>query len=109
MSLANQASAPSASTAAAMRSTTRASRSGVPSWRETKTAIGTPQTRWRESTQSGRVSIIERIRARPLGGTQRTRSMASSAVARSPVVSMLMNHCSVLRKISGALERQEWG
>jgi hypothetical protein len=35
--------------------------------------------------------------------------MAASAARRSPVSSMLMNHWGVLRKISGAFERQEWG
>jgi hypothetical protein len=49
------------------------------------------------------------MRLRPWGGTQRTSSMAASALARSPVVLMLMNHWGALRKISGALERQEWG
>ena len=28
---------------------------------------------------------------------------------RSQRLSMRMNHCGVLRKITGALERQEWG
>ena len=33
-----------------------------------KTVIGTPQARWRDSTQSGRFSIIERNRFWPLPG-----------------------------------------
>src|SRR3546814_18118349 len=43
----------------------------------------------------------------PWGGTKRVSSMAASAFLRSTFVSMEMNHCAVLRKISGALERQE--
>jgi hypothetical protein len=54
----NQASAPSASTASAMRSRTPASRKGSPVSLLTKTVIGTPQARWRETHQSGRVSTI---------------------------------------------------
>jgi len=49
------------------------------------------------------------MRLRPAAGTQRVSSMARSAFSRRPLASMLMNHCGVLRKISGALERQEWG
>ena len=74
-----------------------------------KTAIGTPQARWREMHQSGRVSTIARMRLRPCGGTQRVSSIAASAFSRRPFVAMVMNHCGVLRKISGAFERQECG
>ncbi len=74
----------------------------------TKTAIGTPQARWREMHQSGRVSIIERRRLRPRAGTKRVSSMAASALSRRrPAPSIGMNHCAVARKITGALERQE--
>ena len=105
----NQASAPSAATASAMRSSTRGSRSGSPVSRRTKTVIGTPQARWREMHQSGRVSIIPRSRRCPEAGTKRVASTASSAVCRSPVASIEMNHCGVLRKIRGAFDRQECG
>ena len=58
----NQASAPSCSKAALIRALTAGSRriSAVPSGRRlTKQVSGTPQARWRDSTQSGRASIIE--------------------------------------------------
>ena len=92
-----------------MRSNTASSRRGSPERLSTKTAIGTPQARWRDTHQSGRVSIMPCRRFCPEAGTKRVASMAASAVARSPVFSMLMNHWGVLRKMSGALERQEWG
>ena len=37
------------------------------------TAIGTPQARWRDSTQSGRSAIIERSRFWPGGRIERRR------------------------------------
>ena len=37
----------------------------------TNTAIGTPQARWREITQSGRLSIMPVMRFSPAAGTQR--------------------------------------
>ena len=37
----------------------------------TNTAIGTPQARWREITQSGRLSIMPLMRFSPAAGTQR--------------------------------------
>ena len=58
----NQASAPSFSKASLIRALTAGSRriSAVPSGRRlTKQVSGTPQARWRDSTQSGRASIIE--------------------------------------------------
>ena len=36
-------------------------------------------------------------------------SIAFNALSRRPLVSIEMNHCAVLRKMSGALERQECG
>ena len=62
-----------------------------------------------DTFQSGRVSIIERSRFSPCGGIQRVAAMAASAFCRSWFFSMLMNHCGVLRKISGAFERHECG
>ena len=85
------------------------SRSGSPVFLSTKTVIGTPQARWRDTHQSGRVSIMPRRRFLPEAGTKRVFSMAASALSRSPVFSMDMNHWVVLRKISGAFERHEWG
>jgi len=82
--------------------------------------IGTPQARWREITQSGRLSIMPVMRFSPAAGTQRVARMAASARARnvSPwratpssamSLSIAMNHCGVLRKITGFFERQECG
>ena len=77
--------------------------------------MGTPQARWRDTTQSGRVSIMPVMRFSPCGGTQRVSPMAFSARARSvsdfssKPRSMAMNHCGVARKMTGFLERQEWG
>ncbi len=67
-----QASAPSFSKASAMASFTRSSLriSLVPL--RTKTAIGTPQARWRETTQSGRFSIMPVMRFSPDCGTHST-------------------------------------
>jgi hypothetical protein len=56
------------------------------------------------------------MRLRPASGTQAVSAMAfMRAVSRSFVAaslsvwSMRMNHCGVLRKITGFLERQECG
>ena len=46
-------------------------------------AIGTPQARWREITQSGRVATMPPMRFWPCGGTHRVTSIAASARARS--------------------------
>ena len=81
----------------------------------TKTAIGTPQARWREITQSGRDSIMPVMRFSPCSGTQRVTLMADSARWRSVSaglsmpLSIAMNHCGVLRKMTGFFERQLWG
>ena len=87
----------------------------------TNTVIGTPQARWREITQSGLLSIMPVMRFWPCAGTQRVTSIASSARWRSVSpgtvlpsasaigLSIAMNHCGVLRKITGFFERQECG
>ena len=67
-----QASAPSFSKASTMRSSTSGScrTSTEPSgFSLTNTAIGTPQARWREITQSGRPSIMPLMRFWPAAGT----------------------------------------
>ena len=46
-------------------------------------AIGTPQARWREITQSGRDSIMPVMRFCPCSGTQRVAPIAASARWRS--------------------------
>ena len=76
--------------------------------------IGTPQARWRDTTQSGLVTIMPVMRFSPCGGTHAVSSIAFSARSRKDSVpsiglSMAMNHCGVARKITGFLERQEWG
>ncbi len=85
----------------------------------TNTVIGTPQARWREMTQSGRPSIMPRMRFSPEAGTHSVSPMAFRARSRRPWLPLLgtpftglssaMNHCGVLRKITGFCERQECG
>src|SRR6202048_199837 len=79
-----QASAPSCSKASAMRLLTASSCriSAEPSpFSRTNTAIGTPQARWREITQSGLLSIMPVMRFWPDGGTHcvTERTCAASA------------------------------
>jgi hypothetical protein len=108
-----QTSAPSASNAAMMRALTSGSRSRksasvgrAPFF--TKQVSGTPQARWRDSTQSGRFSTIECSRLRPVCGVHLTSwSIEVSARVRIVVaifahavisgLSMAANHCGVLR------------
>ena len=66
-----------------MRAFTASSFSTSPVSRLTKTAIGTPQARWRDTTQSGRFSIMPRSRFCPAAGTKRVSAIAFSARARS--------------------------
>ena len=48
----------------------------------TNTVIGTPQARWREITQSGRLSTMPLMRFSPCAGTQRVALIAASARRR---------------------------
>ena len=69
----------------------------------TNTAIGTPQARWREITQSGRDSIMPVMRFSPCSGTQRVTLMADSARWRSvsPFVrDVFIHRDEPLRRIS---------
>ncbi len=98
----------------------------------TNTVIGTPQARCREITQSGLASIMPVMRFSPEVGTHWVSRIDLSgplpqrletAIARraaSPQgscrlprneigLSMWMNHCGVLRKITGFFERHECG
>ena len=92
---ANQASAPSFSKASMMRWLTASSFSTLPS-SSAKTQIGTPQARWRDSTQSGRSSIMARRRVCPAGRHEarvvdRVRARGERSVVpslRGPVVHM---------------------
>src|SRR5580704_17687079 len=118
-----QGSAPSCSKASAMRLLTASSCkiSAEPSpFSRTNTAIGTPQARWREITQSGLLLILPLMRFSPDCGTHCVTEIACSARARSVSpglalppsaisLSIAMNHCGVLRKITGFFERQECG
>jgi len=71
--------------------------------------MGTPQERWRERHQSGRVSTMPRNRISPQEGIHVVSSVAFRAVARRPRWSTIKNHCSVALKIRGFLQRQQWG
>ena len=80
--------------------------------------MGTPQTRWREMHQSGRVAIMLEIRSSPHAGSHftflisssvRVRSVSSSDFPSGIGVSIEMNHCSVARKITGLWQRQQCG
>ena len=62
---------------------TCSSTSSSPVFRSTKSAIGTPQARWRLITQSGRCSTIEPSRLRPFSGTKRVSAIACRASWRS--------------------------
>src|SRR6202047_2861931 len=92
--------------------------SGLPQPSHKNTAIGTPQMRWREMHQSGRVAIMLEIRSSPQAGSQTTCLISSRARWRNVVgtpsgvtigVSMPMNHCSVARTMMGLWQRQQWG
>jgi hypothetical protein len=72
--------------------------------------MGTPQSRWREMHQSGRVAIMLWMRSWPQAGNHLTFAIASSARSRRrPSPSRAMNHCSVARKMIGFLQRQQIG
>ncbi len=77
----------------------------MPQASQKKTAIGTPQTRWREMHQSGLVAIMLEIRSSPQAGIHFTFLISSSARWRNVLEptgdSMEINHCSVARKITG--------
>ena len=84
--------------------------------------MGTPQTRWREMHQSGRVWIMFDRRSSPHAGSHFTflispsvrvraavSSLPATAARRMRGVSIEMNHCSVARKITGLWQRQQCG
>ena len=73
-------------------------------------AIGTPQARWRETHQSGRLSIIERMRLLPRAGHAAGGVDGGQRLLAQPVRALHRDEpLAVARKISGALERQECG
>src|SRR5580700_6825482 len=59
--------------------------SGSPHLRQRKTAMGTPQMRWREMHQSGRVATMFVMRSWPHAGSQVTRWISSKALWRNVV------------------------
>src|SRR5574339_18018 len=76
---------------------------------QVKAGMGTPQTRCRERHQSGRLAIIPLIRSFPQGGIHLTRLISAKACWRKSLMSIETNHCSVARKITAVLQRQQWG
>src|SRR6185369_133367 len=117
-SCAYQASAPSLWKSSTMLLLIFLSLSGVWHFSHMKTAMGTPQIRWREMVQSGRVAIMLEMRSCPHEGSQTTLAISSSVRWRKLVaapsgavigVSMEMNHCSVARKMTGLWQRQQCG
>ena len=71
--------------------------------------IGTPHERCRLMHQSGRSVTMASIRDRPQEGSHCTLPIASSVRPRRLLWSTEINHCSVARKITGFLQRQQWG
>ena len=57
--------------------------------------------------QSLRSRTMEEMRSSPHAGYHLTLEMASSASFLKP--STEQNHCSVTRKSTGCLQRQQWG
>ena len=76
--------------------------------------MGTPQTRWREMHQSGRVAIMLEMRSSPQAGIPlHLLDLVQRALPQGAAValgaSMEMNHCSVARKMTGLWQRQQCG
>src|SRR6185295_478500 len=59
--------------------------------------------------QSGRSSSIEAMRVWPQEGNHFVFLTTRSARERPPLASIRTNHCSVARKITGFLQRQQHG
>jgi hypothetical protein len=72
--------------------------------------MGTPQVRWREMHQSGRL-LHHALDARPapVGHEVDALDRAQARSSRRPLLSMPMNHCGVARKMIGVLWRQQCG
>src|SRR5207237_3594538 len=71
--------------------------SGLPQPSHKNTAMGTPQTRWRDMHQSGRVAIMLEMRSSPHAGSHFTFLISSSVrlhnVPPSHRVPILLNPC----------------
>ena len=109
----NHAFEPSLRKTSATCSITSGSSRSFPHFPQRKAGIGTPQTRCRDRHQSGRASIMPRMRFSPHAGIHCVLPISASASARSDVGSvaspMRANHCSVARKMIGVLQRQQCG
>ena len=114
----NQASADSRMKRATMDLLISGERRGSPHLLQRKTAMGTPHIFWREMHQSGRVRTMLVMRSCPQAGSHVTVLIWSMARWRKVVlvpsgavisVSILMNHCSVARVMTGLWQRQQWG
>ena len=81
----------------------------LPQSLQVKATMDTPHARWREMHQSGRSCTIERKRSLPQPGTHVTVFAFPMIFFRRSFFCMEMNHCSVARKITGFLQRQQWG
>src|SRR4249920_3502617 len=105
----NQMSAPFDSIKPAMCSITLGSARTVRQLTHVNPGIGTPHTRCRDKHQSGLLAIIPLIRSLPQGGIHWTCSISASVFFRRSFVSIDTNHCSVARKMTGFLQRQQCG
>src|SRR5262245_24646815 len=108
-----QASAPARAKNFSTSRFTAGSSNGLPHFSQRNTAMGTPQMRWREMHQSGRVAIMFEMRPSPQAGSHFTLLISARARERkvppSIGVSIEMNHCSVARKMMGLWQRQQCG
>ena len=77
--------------------------------------MGTPQMRWREMHQSGRVATMFVMRSSPRGSHLRLDLVEGpvggwfGGVGRAHGGSISMNHCSVARVMTGLWQRQQCG
>src|SRR6185437_4334449 len=107
-----QESAPSRANSSTTALFTSLDSRSFPQASQKNTAMGTPQTRWREMHQSGRVAIMLLMRSSPQAGIHFTFLISSMARSRSlhpfAGASIEINHCSVARKMTGLWQRQQW-
>ena len=84
-----------------MRALTRSSIRTLRSLLRTKTAIGTPQARWRLITQSGLVETMPLMRFSPDAGTQRVADRGERRFAQSgAAVDRLVHRDEPLRRVA---------
>src|SRR5277367_52201 len=92
-----QASAPSFLKSSTTLLLMALSLSGSPHFSQRKTAMGTPQMRWREIHQSGRVAIMLEMRSSPQAGSHTTCLISSRARWRKVAVEI----CGASDKMRG--------